>query len=446
MVLIFVIQSLQPGNALAVNPLVAAALQAAQWSANNGYSTASIPMNSTAATASNPAVVPSSQHQLSSSVLSTAYNNNSSSSTPYPSLPPGTEAYHPYTNNLPTTATSTTTQYYNPDSANPFPPLLMRWPPNFDTNGGAYVFQSKTGFFLEPSSEFYYDPKNKRYFCGKNGMYYTYDVGFDPPFRIFHPPAPTTTSDSTVQQGGTSTGCSATGTGTGSSATENTATKQSSTTSSTSNSSSAKVKVGMSLGKTIATAGTVGFGFGSTGMKKAKLDIAKWGALQDDEDDVVEEKGKAGMTQKGLDARINEIKKKVVSSQGDGCSSLTQQEGQREREQLHTDIAVGVVPPPLPPSQLPAPPSATSTVAAAATATLLSASHSLLPTPSPPPPPPPPSTTTSNTVTATIAAATATKSPICLLCQRQFQSFDMLQRHERESKLHAENLRKLQQQ
>ena len=193
----------------------------------------------------------------------------------------------------------------------------------------------------------------------------------------------------------------------------------------------------MSLGKTIAAAGTVGFGFGSTGMKKAKLDIAKWGALQDDEDDVVEEKGKARMAQKGLEVRINEIKKKEVSSQGDGCSSLTQQEGQREREQLHTlhnptDIAVGVVPPPLPPSQLPAPPSATSTVAAAATTTT---SHSLLPTPSPPPPP----------STTTIAAANA-KAPICLLCQRQFQSFEMLQRHERESKLHAENLRKLQQQ
>ena len=284
MVLIFVIQSLQPGNALAVNPLVAAALQAAQWSANNGYSTSSIPMNSTTAapTASNPAVVPSSQHQLSSSVLSTAYNNNSSSSsTPYPDLPPGTEAYHSYATNLPATTTSITTQYYNPDSANPFPPLLMRWPPNFDTNGGAYVFQSKTGFFLEPSSEFYYDPKNKRYFCGKNGMYYTYDVGFDPPFRIFHPPAPTTTTTASdgaaqqlLQQGGTSTGSGATGTG--SSATENTATKQSTTTSSTSNSSSTKVKIGMSLGKTIATAGTVGFGFGSTGMKKAKLVFEVW--------------------------------------------------------------------------------------------------------------------------------------------------------------------------
>jgi len=43
---------------------------------------------------------------------------------------------------------------------------------------------------------------------------------------------------------------------------------------------------------------------------------------------------------------------------------------------------------------------------------------------------------------AAAAAAAAAGKAICYLCERQFASIDMLRRHEQESKLHAENLRK----
>ena len=51
---------------------------------------------------------------------------------------------------------------------------------------------------------------------------------------------------------------------------------------------------------------------------------------------------------------------------------------------------------------------------------------------------PNPTTTASTVVTTDLVA--------CLLCQRQFLNFEQLQRHERESKLHKDNLLKLQQQ
>jgi RNA-binding protein 5/10 len=47
--------------------------------------------------------------------------------------------------------------------------------------------------------------------------------------------------------------------------------------------------------------------------------------------------------------------------------------------------------------------------------------------------------TTALQPTAPVATPTA---PVCLLCQRQFPSMEVLARHERESKLHAENLAK----
>ena len=62
------------------------------------------------------------------------------------------------------------------------------WPPCFDTHGGSYVFQSKTGVFYENITQFYYCPKSKQYYNSDDGTYWTYTVlGFVP----FYPPVPT---------------------------------------------------------------------------------------------------------------------------------------------------------------------------------------------------------------------------------------------------------------
>jgi RNA-binding protein 5/10 len=64
------------------------------------------------------------------------------------------------------------------------------FPPNFDTNGGSYVFQAQSGYFFEPVSDYYYCPKSKLYYCATDGIYYRYDHSFVPPFRRYDPPVP----------------------------------------------------------------------------------------------------------------------------------------------------------------------------------------------------------------------------------------------------------------
>ena len=104
-----------------------AALQAAQWSANNGYANLR------------------------------------------PGLPP-----------TPTTAAA----------ARVAPPVIRqkpRWPPRFETHGAAFLFQPQTGCFFEPLSEFYYCPKSRLYYNSIDGVYY----------RALPVPASCTTSDVT---------------------------------------------------------------------------------------------------------------------------------------------------------------------------------------------------------------------------------------------------------
>ena len=77
-----------------------------------------------------------------------------------------------------------------------------KWPLPFETNGGAYLFQAKSGCFYEPVSEFYYDVKAKLYYNSIDGTYYHYDAAAaavstlggegtnSHPFKLFIPPPP----------------------------------------------------------------------------------------------------------------------------------------------------------------------------------------------------------------------------------------------------------------
>jgi len=65
------------------------------------------------------------------------------------------------------------------------PPPKLEWPPQFESSGAAYVFDSRSGFFYEAASDFFYDPKTKLYYGNKQRTYFTYVAGDNPPFRPF---------------------------------------------------------------------------------------------------------------------------------------------------------------------------------------------------------------------------------------------------------------------
>jgi RNA-binding protein 5/10 len=61
-------------------------------------------------------------------------------------------------------------------------PKKTRWPPCFDTNGSAFILDTRSGMFYESVSDFFYDPKSKLYYGNKQGTYFQYD----PVKRSFH--------------------------------------------------------------------------------------------------------------------------------------------------------------------------------------------------------------------------------------------------------------------
>lgn len=388
------LQATRPGTALAVNPLVAQALQAAQWSANNGYGTATVPGMVGAGHAA-----PAPPAQPYGGVLAP----------PAPPLPSVAGA-------LDNSSTGSTSAQYDTFG---LAPVVVRFPPNFDTNGGSYVFQAKSGYFLEPITEFYYDPKHKRYFCARDGNYYTYDATCDPPFRVFHPPAPTTDPTTTSGVHGGLNAPTLTAAVTNGGHTDTTM------------GASAKAATGAGKVKLTTTTAKVGagVGFGLGGNKKAKLDIAKWGALQHDDDEEEEQQE---------DPR-KKNRKVGGSGGGDGSSVAVSAPSVEVRAPANGD-------------QHTQPPSVASSGSSEAKSAPIVPAPPTAPTtaaPVIPASPRPLSAAAPMPTTVPAAASTATPAapaglPICMLCQRQFPSMEMLQRHERESKLHADNLRKLQ--
>mmetsp|Transcript_24856 Transcript_24856/g.58352 ORF Transcript_24856/g.58352 Transcript_24856/m.58352 type:complete len:519 (-) Transcript_24856:106-1662(-) len=57
------------------------------------------------------------------------------------------------------------------------------WPPCFDKEGGAFVFDSRSGMFYEQLSDFFYNPQNKMYYGNKQKAYYRYNGEKKPPFE-----------------------------------------------------------------------------------------------------------------------------------------------------------------------------------------------------------------------------------------------------------------------
>lgn len=70
----------------------------------------------------------------------------------------------------------------SPEQSSPFQSVTEEWPPCFDTDGSAFVFDTRSGMFYESLSDFFYDPKSKLYYGNRKGSYFRYDSTKDPPF------------------------------------------------------------------------------------------------------------------------------------------------------------------------------------------------------------------------------------------------------------------------
>lgn len=323
--------------------LVAQALQAAQWNLNNGY-------------AASPAVPPT-----------------TTATHPEPLLPSG----GPTGVGAGVSGADASVPTVVPPAA-PVAPVV--WPPQFETNGGLYVFQAKTGCFLEPRSDFTYDPRAKVYLRRSDAACFRFDKTLDPPFRPCAPP-PGVTPGAVPSAGTTST----------------TDATPATVTATTAAAAAAPVKLSIALNKKPASAATGT----AVAPKRAQRDIAKWGAIQremhdDDDEDHVDD-GRAATAPASTTA--------ATASSASASATTTSA----------TSTAASVI--------APAAPAVAPAVAPAAVApTAASASTAAVP-----------------------SSGSAATSYACLLCQRGFSSAEMLARHEKESKLHAENLAKQQQ-
>jgi hypothetical protein len=286
----------------------------------------------------------------------------------------------------------------------------IRFPPHFETQGGKYVFQPKSGCFLEPLSEFYFCPRSKLYYCAKDGTYFHFDVSLDPPFKRFEPPVPIEPEDSPAVVAETTV----------------LPTTAAAAVTALSSDSAASALLGQLNGGALRTPLTLSLGgFGASkqtgkgsgsgllstavggASKRLKSDLLKWGALQADDEDEEEE------SQRAKGGRIQRAAPKVVATSAPSVTLLTTAELSLLSKGLVVDPVVATTSTdrtaPLPFAEL-------EKIVASIPLVVPSASESS-------------------------HSAASVGPAVCLLCRRQFASPEMLQRHERESKLHADNLR-----
>ena len=218
------------------------------------------------------------------------------------------------------------------------------WPQNFETHGSAFVFQPNSGYFFEPLSEFYYCPKSKLYYNSLDGLYYRYVQGYEPPFVKFIPPPPSEPNN--VDQS-----------------------KETKT--SSIDMDALRKPVVISLGSTTTKVKAKPTVF--PGGKKVLTDIAKWGAVNDDDAEEVVPVDNVKVTPSAV---LNSKHVKVADSS----------DGGRKRSNTETE--------------------------------------------------------SSELQTSNSGAGSNVKT-VCQVCKRGFQNAEQLIRHEKESKLHAENLAKL---
>jgi RNA-binding protein 5/10 len=267
------------------------------------------------------------------------------------------------------------------------PPPPSLWPPIFELSGSSYVFQPKTGYFFEPLTDFYYCPKSKLYYNGKDGTYFTYDTTLDPPFRRYEVPIPIGEPEEVKpvekESGGADPATEITGNN----------------------------KISVNLGSKIKVKPVA-----IAAPKKVLNQFAKWGAVAKEEDDEEKEDGAlakerlrksvgkaAAVSEDAVSVNAKGIVNPSNASSDEILISSSSPATIKDQKKENSESNHGESSPKLP-------------VAA--------------------------SSSSSSSSSSTVPAAPSQQQNVCRLCRRQFQSAEMLTRHEKESKLHAENLAK----
>ena len=273
------------------------------------------------------------------------------------------------------------------------------WPPSFETDGGAYVFQAQSGSFLEPKSQFFYCPKSKLYYSCADGIYYSCVVlQNETAFMRFNPPLPLEPEGTVVVD----------------TVDKNTTVLD-----------AARKPVVLSMGFNMGKAKNTGVKIINVASKKVIGDMLKWGSLQDQEEEA--EKGRI-MSQGG------------AKGKGKPSTSIP--------DKPSSPVAPVFVPPP---TFVPPPVFSSFSISATGPISVNNSGNSSS-IPDPRIAPVFAATSAADAIalitgavavsaTPPTVAATGTGERVaCLLCRRQFASQEQLLRHEKESKLHKDNM------
>ena len=295
------------------------------------------------------------------------------------------------------------------------PKIKPVWPPSFETDGGAYIFQAQSGSFLEPKSQFFYCPKSRLYYSCADGIYYNCVVSSsEVNFIRFNPPLPLEPDN-------------------GSNAENSDVLSEKNITTNTTEIelSSMRKPVVLSMGFNMGKGKNTAVKIMNVATKKVTGDITKWGAIQVKEDD----QNQAEITRatsSSLGASRGKGKSSSVISMNSTTSPPT-------APTPITAISVSVkdIPEPVKSSYntstlssgfCPDPRIATVTAASSA-ADAIALITGIPPTPTPAPAQP-----------VIVISKEPAELVACLLCRRQFATPEQLLRHERESKLHKDNM------
>ena len=299
------------------------------------------------------------------------------------------------------------------------PKVKPVWPPSFETDGGAYIFQAQSGSFLEPKSQFFYCPKSRLYYSCADGIYYNCVVSSsEVNFIRFNPPLPLEPDS-------------------GLNAENSDMISEKNTTPNTTETevSSMRKPVVLSMGFNMGKGKNIAVKIMNVATKKVTGDITKWGAIQVKEDDQNPvEISRA--TSSSLGASRGKGKSSSVISMNSTTSPPT---APTPTPIPSISVSVKDIPEPVKSSYnssslssgfCPDPRIATVTAASSA------ADAIALITGIPPALTPAPATAQP----VIMISKEPSELVACLLCRRQFATPEQLLRHERESKLHKDNM------